>query len=461
MVDGGRIEVAPVVAALAARLAAHGHDVLLVGGAVRDALLGRETFDFDLVSDASPPQVREALDGAPGVRSIYSLGERFGTVGVALDGGGIAEVTQFRAGPAGATASERFVADAALRDFTVDAIAATLPEGVVLDPASGRADLATRIVRAVGDPVARFRDDPVRVLRAARLASELGFEVSLATIAGMHECADRVSGVAVERVRAELTKLLVSPEPERGLAVLRDTGALRVVLPEVAALDGVTQPTFHDLDALEHTFATVAAAPNTPVLRWAALLHDTGKAPARTVGPDGRIRFHGHAALGAEIARAVCERLRFSNSDSRAIAHLVAEHMRFGDLVRDNPRAVDRAIRRLELRDNAGRALVTAEDALDLAMADFAATAHRDEMDSVRSELESALASSRTRGSANPPRSPLSGSELMTFLDVGEGPLVGEAQAAIVAAIDSGSLDPNDRAGALAVARSAIGSRRD
>jgi putative nucleotidyltransferase with HDIG domain len=240
---------------------------------------------------------------------------------------------------------------------------------------------------------------------------------------------------------------------------LHASGALAVVLPEVAALDGVTQPSFHDLDVLAHTVQSVSAAPPTRALRWAALLHDTGKAPTRTVDPDGRIRFLGHAPESARIAQKVCSRLRFSNIDRAAVVHLVAEHMRLGELHADNPHAVDRAVRKLDLRLGPAAdvpPLVSAEDALELTLADFSATAHRGEAETVRAQLEQVIAQSRARGTHAETRSPLSGTELMQALGLAEGPAVGIATNAIVAAIDDGTLAPDDRSGALEIARGAI-----
>jgi len=227
----------------------------------------------------------------------------------------------------------------------------------------------------------------------------------------------------------------------------------------VAALDGVTQPTFHDLDVFAHTVQSVANAPATSVMRWAALLHDTGKAPCRTVEPGGRIRFFGHARESARIASAVCERLRFSKADTRAIVHLVAEHMRLSDLHTNNPKAVDRAVRRLDLWEpNAAepKRLVTAEDALELTLADFAATAHRDEADTVRDRLAGALAASRERGTRTRVASPLSGREVMDAFGLEEGPAVGAAMRAVEDAIAEGVIEPGDRAAALRVAAEAL-----
>ncbi len=448
------IALSPNTAALLDALVAPGHFAAVVGGAVRDALLGRDVRDLDVVTAASPGEVRGACEGAPWCSSVYAVGERFGTLGVVLADGSVVEVSQLR--------GSDFAADAAHRDFTVNAMAAAWPGLELLDSVGGLADLDARVLRAPGDPAERFGEDPLRVLRAARFVSQLGFSLEPATEAAAPSAAPLLAGVATERVRDELTALLLGESAAEGLRVALRTGSLAVVLPEVAALDGVTQPAFHDLDVFEHTVMTVAGAPATPEMRWAALLHDVGKAPCRTVEPDGRIRFFRHAKVGAEMTAAICERLRFSKAMTRAVVHLVAEHMRLGDLAIDNPKAVDRAVRRLDLwasgAPDAVR-LVSAEDVVDLTMADFAATAHRAQAATVRARLEAAVSASRARGTRTRPGSVLGGAELMRELGLPEGPAVGDAMRAIEDAIERGELRIDDRAGALRVARRAVRAR--
>lgn len=446
--------------AVARSLRQAGFDALLVGGAVRDGLLGREVCDLDLVTDAPAESIRRLADGAPGVRAVYGVGERFGTIGVALEDGTVVEVSTYRpdALPA-VTTTERFALDAGHRDATVNAIALDLATGTLLDPLGGVADLDAGLLRAPGEPADRFAEDPLRVLRVARLVAQLGFAVEPRTAAAMAEAAPNLAAVAPERVRGELTKLLVAPGAPDGLLVAQSSEALATVLPEVAALDGVSQPSFHDLDVLRHTLQAVGLTPPTPVLRWAALLHDVGKAACRSVDPDGRIRFLGHAKEGARIAQRVCERLRFSNAEKSAIVHLVAEHMRLGEVNVDNPRSVDRAVRRLDL-SRGPATLASAEDALELTMADFSATSHREGAPEVRRRLASALAASRARGSAEPVRSPLSGTELMERLGLEEGPELGAVKRAVVEAVADGRIRADDKTAAFRVACEAAATAR-
>jgi len=449
------IALSPDCEALLDALASDGRFAAIVGGAVRDALLERPVRDLDIVTVASPDEVRASCEDAPWCARVYAVGERFGTLGVVLADGTVVEVSQLRGAD--------FAADAAHRDFTVNAMVAAWPGLELLDPVSGLADLDAQRLRSPGDPAERFGEDPLRVLRAARFVAELGFALDCGTEEAACIAAPLLAKVAAERVRDELTALLLGPHVGEGLRVALRTGALAETLPEVAALDGVTQPTFHDLDVFAHTVMTVEGTPAMPVLRWAALLHDIGKAPCRTVESDGRIRFFRHAKVGATMTAVVCERLRFSKAMSRAVVHLVGEHMRLGDLAFDNPRAVDRAVRRLDLwasgAPDAVR-LASAEDAVELTMADFAATAHRAEAPAVRSRLETAVSASRKRGTRTRPGSVLGGAELMAELGVPEGPLVGDAQRAIEAAVERGELRADDRAGALRVARAVAAHRR-
>lgn len=442
-----------------------GYDAVLVGGAVRDALLGIPSADWDLVTDADTAELRQLITSTPSVRSIYDVGERFGTLGLALHGTGEhpvgnLEISRYRPDALGAPMIEkRFAIDGSHRDFTINAIGLDLASGELLDPLGGRADLAQGVLRAPADPRERLAEDPLRAIRAARFAAELGVALEVATRDALPDAAPLLERVAPERIRAELTRLLVADNVAAGLHVLHESGALAVVLPEVAALDGVGQPSFHDLDVLAHTIQTVELSPATPVMRWAALLHDVAKAPTRSVEPDGRIRFFGHAQEGARIAAHITERLRFSAADTRAIVHLVATHMRLGELDPTNPRAVDRAVRALDLHtDNPDQPLlVRAEDAVALTLADFGATAHRADAPAVRTVLETAIAASRARGTHQPVLSPVSGAEIMEALGLAAGPEIGAAKRAITGAIESGALAPENREGALVVAAAALG----
>ncbi len=338
--------------AVAARLAAAGYRALLAGGAVRDLLLGRAPHDADVATSAHPDAVAALFPDAK------LVGASFGVVLVEQDGLTV-EVATFRREGAyldgRRPASVEFtgeIEDARRRDFTVNGLFLDPAADEVLDYVGGRADLASHTLRAIGDPADRFREDPLRLLRGVRLAAQLDFTIEPATFAAIREFAPHAARVAAERTQAELTRLLTGPAPARGLELLRDTGLLDVLLPEIAAMRGVEQPPeYHpEGDVLTHTILVLRhlappsdALPNaspagpppvsavSPELAFGALLHDAGKPPTFVRAPD-RIRFPQHAEAGVPIAEAVCRRLRFSNESTERVAALVAHHMRFRDV---------------------------------------------------------------------------------------------------------------------------------
>lgn len=340
--------------AIASRLAAAGHRALWAGGCVRDRLLGRAPKDIDIATDAAPDRVRELFPEARGV------GKAFGVM-VVPAGGRAFEVATFRSdegiGDGRRPRSVRFAGereDALRRDFTVNALFFDPAAGEVLDYTGGRADLARRIIRAVGDPRARFREDRLRMLRAIRFASTLDFELDPDTEAAIREQAAAIGAVSAERVYAELTLWLTgSPRAGGGLERLRRTGLLAELLPEVAALSGVEQPPeFHpEGDVFTHTALMLDALPPSPdpVLAWAALLHDVGKpvtarweaAPARGAP---RWRFDEHDRVGAGIAEEALRRLRAPSRVLEGVGHCIRNHMRFADARRMRPATLRRLV---------------------------------------------------------------------------------------------------------------------
>jgi putative nucleotidyltransferase with HDIG domain len=315
------------VRALLDRLWRAGHAGYVVGGSIRDAILGREPADWDLATDAHPERIVELFPGA-----IYE--NRFGTV-VVRDGPETYEITTFRSDhgytdfrrPDQVVFSERIEDDLARRDFTINAIAwgaaraGEVPRGV--DPHGGAADLAARRLRAVGDPAARFGEDALRTVRAVRLAAVLEFEIEPATLAGIRETAPFVRRLSGERVAAELDKLLGAPRPSVGLRLMAETGLLVHLLPELDAQRGIAQDKIPGDDLWDHTLRTVDAAPlDRPIVRLAALLHDVGK-PATMA--DGH--FHGHDVVGAQLSAALLARLRMPRAVSERVVHLVRHHM--------------------------------------------------------------------------------------------------------------------------------------
>ena len=309
------------------RLWAHGHAAYVVGGSVRDAILGRAAQDWDLATDARPDRLLAVFLGA-----VYE--NQFGTVAV-REGAAIHEVTTFRTDheyadfrrPHRVEFGDDVRLDLARRDFTVNAIAwgreADAATSALVDPFKGLADLECRLLRTVGDPGARFGEDALRMVRAVRLAPVLGFEIEAATLAAIREHAGLAAHVSGERVSAELEKLLAAPRPSIGMRLMADTGLLTVLLPEVAAQRGVPQNKIEGEDLLDHTLGSVDAAPaDRPVVRLAALLHDVGKPSTIDDGP-----FRGHEIVGAEIAERLLERLHIPRAATERVVHLVRNHM--------------------------------------------------------------------------------------------------------------------------------------
>ncbi len=329
---------------LMATLHEHGHAAYVVGGSIRDVLLGRPASDWDLATDALPERIVAVVPDA-----VYE--NRFGTVGVRRRDG-VHEITTFRTDhqyadfrrPHHVEFGGSLEADLARRDFTVNAIAwgiaaaaasprADAPDGrggsagdheaTLVDPFGGLDDLRAGVLRAVGDPGTRFEEDALRMVRAVRLAAALDFTIEPATLAALRERAPLVRHLSNERIAAELEKLLAVPLPSAGLALLRDAGLLEVISPELAAQRGIAQNKVPGEDLWDHTLRTVDAAPaDRPVVRLAGLVHDIGK-PATLAGG----RFHGHEAVGAKIADEVLRRLRFPRATAERVVHLVRHHM--------------------------------------------------------------------------------------------------------------------------------------
>jgi tRNA nucleotidyltransferase (CCA-adding enzyme) len=309
-----------------------------VGGCVRDRLLGRTQDDWDLAT-ALRPEVVMARARAAGLKALPT-GLQHGTVTVLLEGRPF-EITTYRGEgaykdgrhPESVRLGVSLEEDLARRDFTINAMALPVAavdqpgwESHLVDPFGGRADLAARVLRAVGDPLERFAEDGLRPLRACRFASQLGFEVEAATFAAIGQRLHVAQKVSVERVFTELTKLLCGAEPGRGLDLLLDSGLLDLWLPELRAMRDCGQNRHHRFDVWTHTLHVVGYAPADPGLRWAALLHDVGKPPTRTVDEAGEAHFYGHEARSLEIAQARLRALKASNALILDVLALVRHH---------------------------------------------------------------------------------------------------------------------------------------
>jgi tRNA nucleotidyltransferase (CCA-adding enzyme) len=325
-----RVDVPGEALEVCRRLTEAGHGAYVVGGCVRDAVLGRPASDWDVATSALPEDVQRVF------QKTIPTGIKHGTVTV-LVGGAPIEVTTFRGEgaysdarrPDTVTFGVTLEEDLSRRDFTVNAMAFDPVGEVMVDPFGGRRDLDDRRLRAVGDPAVRFREDGLRVMRGIRLAATLGFELDPGTEAAIPGALESLRRVSPERVRDELVKLLGAPRPSVGLRIAARTGVLAVILPELTEGFGVAQNRHHAHDVWEHTMATVDETPGDPVRRMGALLHDVGKPRTAAPRPDapGENTFYRHDAVGAEMTDAILRRLRFSNHDRARIVEMVAHHM--------------------------------------------------------------------------------------------------------------------------------------
>jgi poly(A) polymerase len=329
----------PVVDELGELFAHAGHELALVGGSVRDALLGRLGNDLDFATSARPDEVLRITKGWRD--SQWETGIAFGTVGL-LKYGLHLEITTYRfetyepgSRKPEVTYGDSLDEDLRRRDFAVNAMAVSVPDNVFHDPFGGAADLRAKTLRTPGLPEDSFSDDPLRMMRAARFAAQLGFEVDRGVSAAMSAMADRILKISAERVRDELSKLMLSPDPRRGLALLVDTGLADRVLPELPKLRLETDEHFRHKDVYEHTLTVVEQAmalekgePDL-VLRLAALLHDIGKPATRRKEPGGRVSFHHHEVVGAKMAKARLTALKYPKDVASDVSRLVELHLRF------------------------------------------------------------------------------------------------------------------------------------
>jgi poly(A) polymerase len=333
--------------AVIAKLRGAGHQAYLVGGSVRDLLLGAKPKDFDVSTDARPERIMDLFPKSG------QVGAHFGVV-LVRDAGAQVEVATFRSDHEYADgrrpASVHFESDpredVLRRDFTINGLMMEAATGEVLDYVGGRADLERRMVRAIGDPDARFLEDHLRLLRAVRFAARLGFEIESATFEAMARHHALILKVAAERVREELTRILTEGGARRGFELLDASGMLADLLPEVAAMKGVGQPPeFHpEGDVWTHTLLLLEGLDHpTPTLAWGALLHDVGKPPTFRVAE--RIRFDGHVEAGVKLAHGILNRLRFSRDDMEQVEALIANHMRFKDAHRMKQSTLKRFLR--------------------------------------------------------------------------------------------------------------------
>lgn len=320
---------------LAERLTKRGHRSYLVGGTVRDLLLGRdaEAIDFDLTTTALPDEIEDVV--RPWADAVWLQGKRFGTIGCSKDGR-VFEITTHRAEAYVPESrkpevlfSDSIEADLSRRDFTVNAMALAIPEPELIDPFAGVADLAVKRLRTPLSPDESFTDDPLRMLRAARFLSGYDLVPDDELVDAVQRLAKRLEIVSAERIRDELDKLMVVPKPGAGLWFLVRTGLAGVFLPELPDLALEQDPIHRHKDVLAHTIAVVENTRPERIIRLAALFHDVAKPRTRSFGPKGKVSFHHHEVVGARMTRARMQALRYSSDDVDSVVRLVELHLRF------------------------------------------------------------------------------------------------------------------------------------
>ena len=428
------VTVPPVAQELADLFGAAGHRLYLVGGTVRDALLGRPETDLDFTTDARPAAVLALVDGW--ASAVWDTGIAFGTVGLRRRGVTM-EITTFRSDAYDRVSRNPVVAygdtieeDLERRDFTVNAMAVELTGGrrAFVDPFGGLAALASGVLDTPATPEESFADDPLRMLRAARFVAQLGFTPAPRVVAAMTAMAAELGRITAERVQVELSKLIMGAHPRRGLELLVDTGLAEVVLPEVPAMRLAIDEHMqhkdvytHSLVVLEQAIARETDGPDL-VLRLAALLHDIGKPDTRRREPDGRVSFHHHEAVGAKLVRKRLRALRYPKVIVDEVAQLVFLHLRFHGY--GGGEWTDSAVRRYVT--DAGPLL----DRLHKLVRSDSTTRNKRRAAALQrtyDDLESRIAALRAQEELDAIRPDLDGNAIMELLGIGPGPLVGQA----------------------------------
>jgi poly(A) polymerase len=446
-----RITNEPLFVELGKRFGDAGFELSLVGGPVRDAFLGRKAPDLDFTTDARPDDIIKVLK--PYVDAHWDIGREFGTIGARVGEDQI-EITTYRADKYEPESRKPEVAfgksldeDLFRRDFTINSMALRLPSKTFVDPFDGLKDLLAGVIRTPGKPEDSFSDDPLRMMRGARFASQLGFEIEPATFDAMVAMAERIEIISAERVRDEIVKLMLGANPRAGLTALVDSGLAQLVLPELPALKLEVDEHHHHKDVYEHTLTVVEQAIDYEkayglegdfVLRFAALLHDCGKPKTRRLEPGGGVTFHQHDLVGARIAKKRMQALKFDNDTIRAVCRLIELHLRFfgyGDQGWS-----DSAVRRY-VRD--AEDLLTRLHALTRADVTTRNKRKADRLSFAYDDLENRIAALREQEELDSLRPDLSGEEIMEILGLKPSREVGDARAFLMELrLEEGALGP-------------------
>ncbi len=426
---GQLVAVYPVAEELADRIGAAGHELYLVGGTVRDTLLGSTQHDLDFATSAPPEETERVLRGW--ADHVWLTGARFGTVSALKDGRQL-EITTFRSDRylegsrhPDVTFAEDIDADLVRRDFTINAMAVRLSDQRFVDPFGGLSDLRDRILRTPTDPATSFGDDPLRMLRLGRFAAQLSATPDDDTLKAAEALAPRLDEISVERIRDELDRLVCSPDQHAGWDLLCDAGLADRFLPEIPALRMERDPLNHHKDVYRHTLAVVEGTPADDVtLRLAALLHDIGKPATREFHEDGRVTFHHHEVVGARMAKARLKALRYPKQVVDDVAQLVFMHLRFHGYADGD--WTDSAVRRY-VNDCGSEAQLRRLNLLTRADVTTQNRAKARRLQRAMDEFEARIARLREEEELEQVRPVLDGHQIMQHLGIAPGPLVGEA----------------------------------
>ena len=430
------------------------HQLYLVGGAVRDQLRAQAVREWDLTTDARPPQIERLLKEL-GAKQIGRLGERFGTITATLDGEPL-EITTFRGEHylpdsrlPEVTFGDNLADDLARRDFTINAIAFDISAKRLVDNFNGQVDLAHNLIRAVGNPVERFTEDPLRMLRAVRFASQFDYTIEETTLAAISQVRDRFGLLSAERVAAEMDKILLSPVPSVGVNLLTESGLINYILPELLpAVDLEFDPREHK-DIYHHILQVLDQTPPKIELRWCALLHDIAK-PLTRRKIDGQYHFLGHEIIGAKMTREILGRLRYSGDFIKYVSNLVRFHQRLPNYTGDWSHG---GIRRF-VRD-AGNLL---DDLFLFAEADSTGSNEAKKLHyrSLRQQLRDQIDELNRQAEIAKIKSPLDGMELMAIFNRPAGPWIKPVKEHLLALVLDGELAAEDKERATVIARQLV-----
>ncbi|MFN8535394.1 MAG: HD domain-containing protein [Dehalococcoidia bacterium] len=448
-----------LVPRLTAAFEAAGHRLYLVGGSVRDHLLGRRSPDLDFTTDAWPGKVQRIVK-ATGPDAVFTVGAKFGTIGLHY-GAHVVEITTFRSETyvprsrhPEVTFGDSLEGDLARRDFTINAMACRgLPASSdeIVDPFGGLDDLRAALIRAVGTPTERFDEDPLRLLRAVRFAAQLGFRIDPETERAIRHSAPALADISKERIEAEFTKILTAPHAAHGIRLCVDLGLMDNIIPELLEMFQMP-PVKGYKDVFKHTVVVVEQIGRDPLLRWAALLHDIAK--PRTIGWEhGEVHFRGHERVGEQMTNEILRRLRMDLGFATSVARIVRLHVRANSYGAD---WTDSALRRF-IRE-AGDEL-PALIALCRADVTSARPARVEAAQARAGELEARAAELLEREDVARLDSPLDGNQLMALFGRPPGRWIGDVKAYLLELVLDGDLAPDDQPRATDLARAFLAER--